>query len=227
MAASPSARSAKFALISSSRARLSSFGSVASNRSASFRSLCNAPARRCKAKLCLNTRSASAGAASGRMHHQFGIFAAALKIRSRSGPRPAPFSHSASAADEISASAGAASSASRNAFTPGAHEFGRRQFLEMALDQRRVAERDREDHGFARRQASAAAELALRAPRALRRRPCAVRSGGTARRALGRKPVSRWNSLAPAARVRRRRTPKGAASYPPGSAGAAARRRFC
>ena len=168
MAASASARSAKFALISSSRARLSSFGSVASNRSASFRSLFNAPARRCKAKLCLKTRSASEGAASGRMHHQFGIFAASARMRSQSGPRPAPLSHSASAADEMSASAGAASSASRNALNASADEFGRRQFLTMALDQRRMAKRDRKDHDLARRQASAPAELALRRERRFR-----------------------------------------------------------
>src|SRR5271156_3559609 len=41
-------------------------------------------------------------------------------------------------------------------------EFGRLQLLASALDQRRMAERDRKDHDLARRQASAAAELALR-----------------------------------------------------------------
>ncbi len=46
---------------------------------ASFSSLFNAPARRCKAKPCRRTCSASEGAASGLMHHQFGMFESELE----------------------------------------------------------------------------------------------------------------------------------------------------
>ena len=119
------------------------------------------------------------------MHHQFGIFAASAKIRSRSGPRPAPFSHSASAADEISASAGAASSASRKALNASADEFGLRQFLAMALDQRRMAKRNRKDHDLARRQARLAAELALRRQGRFRE--------ADARAARGKRPAAPWD----------------------------------
>ena len=161
------------------------------------------------------------------MHHQFGIFAAALKIPSRSGPRPAPFSHSASAADEISASAGAASSASRNAFTPEPMNSVAASSSKWLSKQGRVAKRDREDHVSRDGRRALRPSLLWGAKRRFRRRPCAVRSGGTARPALGRRPVSDWNSPAPAARDRRRRRSTGAVSRPPGSAGAAARRRFC
>src|SRR5208283_2212807 len=79
IAASACARSAKCALMSSNRARFCSLGSAANDRSASFSSLFNAPARRCKARLCLSTCSASEDAASALRHHQLGILAASAR----------------------------------------------------------------------------------------------------------------------------------------------------
>src|ERR1700733_11748253 len=161
MTASESPRSAKFALISSSRARLSSFGSVASNRSASFKSLCNAPARRCKAKLCLNTRSASEAAAWARTppnwaslrqgQNAFAILAALRAVQ--------PFGERRGRDQRVRRGG---EQRVPQCIHASADEFGRRQFLEMALDQRRVVQRNRENHGLARRQPSTAAELASR-----------------------------------------------------------------
>ena len=154
--------------------QLSSFGSVASNRSAR-NSLSNAPARRCKAELCLST---SMRVAAAHMRHQFGIFAAKPKIRSRAGPCPAPVSHSASAVDEMGGTEAARVPQCANA---SAYEFGLRQFLATALDQSRMAKRDRRPR----------APAGERSDRALGKPPRRFRNADPHRR--GEPPAPPWD----------------------------------